>query len=71
MGSPGNEKFTGAYDSRFAIEYDFERKRELAKKFIWFETYYDLCYGSLPKEQVPKGAKVSPNRKVYIGYYFQ
>ena len=58
MGAPGNEKFFGGYDNRFSIFFDEEVKKDSIRKFKWFENYYDLCYGKLPKEQVPKGAKV-------------
>lgn len=58
MASPGNEKFSGAYDARYGLDYDKRRRSEAVEKLVWFEKYYELCYANLPKDQLPKGAKV-------------
>lgn len=69
MTNSGNQKFIGGYDNRFIVRYDRERIAEEKAKLKWFLDNYDLCFGKLPKDQIPKNAKVSTGELIKSGNF--
>lgn len=63
MTNSGNQKFIGGYDNRFIVSYDRERTSEKKAKLKWFLENYDLCFGHLPNDQIPKAARVRLGRR--------
>ncbi|KAL0272846.1 UNVERIFIED_CONTAM: hypothetical protein PYX00_005669 [Menopon gallinae] len=57
MVAVGNERFYGGYDSRKNLEYDFSVASDTKRRLAWFERNYELCFGRLPKEEIPKCAR--------------
>lgn len=57
----GNEKFFGGYDQRYNGFFNHHRKVEELTRLAWFEKNYDLCFGKMRKDQIPKSARVRIN----------